>query len=269
MKRNIFLLFFLFCTCIFHAQDLYKTDKSLSYISVSEKDAYRKERCKLDIYYPVEKKSFPTIVWFHGGGLEGGGKHIPRELMNKGFAVIAVDYRLSPQAKNPAYIEDVAAAVAWVFDNIENYGGNKDRIFVSGHSAGGYLALILAMDKKYLEAYGADADKVAAYFPISGQTVTHFTIRKERGLPDGVPIIDEYAPVNKVRKDTPPIILITGDRELEMADRWEENAFLASVAKNIGNKNVRLYELQGFDHGEVVGPGCYLIVNHIRKSIQN
>ena len=63
---------------------------------------------------------------------------------------MAVNYRLSPKAKNPAYIEDAAEAVAWVFKNIEKYGGRKDHIFVSGHSAGGYLSLILAMDKKYM-----------------------------------------------------------------------------------------------------------------------
>lgn len=54
---------------------------------------------KLDVYYPVGKKDFPTIVWFHGGGLEGGGKHIPEMFMNQGFAVVAVNYRLSPKAK--------------------------------------------------------------------------------------------------------------------------------------------------------------------------
>lgn len=266
MNKNFLLLFFLLCAFSLQAQDTYKTEKDLSYVLSSETDAYRKERCKLDVYYPTDKKDFPTIVWFHGGGLEGGNKHIPQELMNKGFAVIAVNYRLSPKVKNPAYIEDAAGAVAWAFDNVEKFGGRKDRIFVSGHSAGGYLTLILAMDKQYLAACGADADKVAAYLPVSGQTVTHFTIRKERGLPDGIPIIDEYAPVNKVRKDTPPVILITGDRNLEMADRWEENALLASVAKNIGNRNVTLYELQGFDHGEVAGPGCYLVANYIRKA---
>lgn len=265
MKRNA--IFFLFMLCIFalQAQNSYRTDKNISYILPTETDAYRKERCKLDVYYPTDKKNVPTIVWFHGGGLESGNKHMPEELMNKGFALVAVNYRLSPKAKNPAYIEDAAAAVAWAFNNIEKFGGNKERIFVSGHSAGGYLSLILAMDKKYLSAYGVDADKVAAYLPISGQTVTHFTIRKERGLPDGVPVIDEYAPTNKARKDTAPIVLITGDRNLEMADRWEENALLASVLKNMGNKRVSLYELQGFDHGQVAGPGCYLIANYVRK----
>ena len=224
MKRKVTLLLLLFCIFALHAQGVYKTDKDLSYVSGEETDAYRKERCKLDVYYPVDKKDFPTIVWFHGGGLEGGGKHIPQELMD-----------------------------------------SRDKIFVSGHSAGGYLSLMLAMDKKYMEAYGADADKVAAYLPLSGQTVTHFTIRKERGLPNGIPVIDEYAPVNRVRKDTPPLILITGDRNLEMADRWEENALLASVLKNIGNKKAALYELQGFNHGPMLEPAINYIRDYCRS----
>ena len=126
---------------------------------------------------------------------------------------------------------------------------------------------MLALDKKYLSSYGVDADKVAAYLPVSGQTVTHFTIRKERGLPAGIPVVDEFAPVNKARKDTAPIVLIMGDRQLEMADRYEENALLASVLKNTGNKRITLYELQGFDHGEVAAPACYLIANYIKKSL--
>lgn len=264
--KKIITSFVLLLFVLNMAAQEYKTDKDISYIPASETDAYRKERCKLDIYYPVNKKDFPTIVWFHGGGLEGGEKSIPQELLDKGFAVIAVNYRLSPRAKNPAYIEDAAASVAWAFQNIAKYGGSENRIFVSGHSAGGYLSLILAMDKKYLSAYGADADKVAAYLPISGQTVTHFTIRKERGLPDGIPVVDEYAPVNKARKETAPIVLISGDRHLEMACRYEENALMASVLKNLGNKKVTLYELGGFDHGQVCGPGCYILVDYIRKT---
>lgn len=236
------------------AQETYKTVKDISYIPAGETDGYRKERCKLDVYYPVGKKGFPTIVWFHGGGLEGGGKHVPEMFMNQGFAVVAVNYRLSPKAQNPAYTEDAAAAVAWAYKHIEEYGGSPRRVFVTGHSAGGYLTLMVGLDKSYLQEYGVDADSIAAYLPISGQTVTHFTIRKERSLPEGIPVIDQYAPCNKARKDTPPFVLITGDRNLEMADRYEENALLASVLKNIGNKKVSLYELQGFDHGQVYVP---------------
>lgn len=249
------------------AQETYKTVKDISYIPAGETDGYRKERCKLDVYYPVGKKGFPTIVWFHGGGLEGGGKHVPEMFMNQGFAVVAVNYRLSPKAQNPAYTEDAAAAVAWAYKHIEEYGGSPRRVFVTGHSAGGYLTLMVGLDKSYLQEYGVDADSIAAYLPISGQTVTHFTIRKERSLPEGIPVIDQYAPCNKARKDTPPFVLITGDRNLEMADRYEENALLASVLKNIGNKKVSLYELQGFYHGQVYVPGCCLVANYIRNFI--
>ena len=265
IMKKICLLLFLLCACIAQAQNAYRTNKDISYVSGSETDTYRLERCKLDIYYPENKKDFSTIVWFHGGGMEGGNKFIPKELTEQGFAVVAVNYRLSPKAKNPAYIEDAAEAVAWVFKNIEKYGGCKDRIFVSGHSAGGYLSLILAMDKKYMATYGVDADSVAAYLPVSGQTVTHFTIRKERGLPDGIPVVDEYAPVNKARKETAPLVLITGDKHLEMAARYEENALLEAVLKSIGNKRVTLYEMQGFDHGQVLGPACYLIVDYVKR----
>lgn len=267
MRKYYLLLLLLHAALVLHAQVSYKTVTDVSYVSPDESDAYRRERCKLDVYYPEGATNCPTIVWFHGGGLEGGNKYIPQEFKEKGFAVVAVNYRLSPRAKNPSYTEDAAAAVAWVFQHIENYGGNKERIFVSGHSAGGYLTLMLALDKKYLSSYGVDADKVAAYLPVSGQTVTHFTIRKERGLPAGIPVVDEFAPVNKARKDTAPIVLITGDRQLEMADRYEENALLASVLKNTGNKRIALYELQGFDHGEVAAPACYLIANYIKKSL--
>jgi poly(3-hydroxybutyrate) depolymerase len=262
--KKICLLLFLLCACIAQAQNAYRTNKDISYVSGSETDTYRLERCKLDIYYPENKKDFSTIVWFHGGGMEGGNKFVPKELREQGFAVVTVNYRLSPKAKNPAYIEDAAEAVAWVFKNIEKYGGRKDHIFVSGHSAGGYLSLILAMDKKYMAAYGANADSVAAYLPVSGQTVTHFTIRKERGLPDGIPVVDEYAPVNKARKETAPLVLITGDKHLEMAARYEENALLEAVLKSIGNKKVTLYEMQGFDHGQVLGPACYLIADSVQ-----
>lgn len=266
MKKNYFLLLFLLCACLVQAQNnAYQTDKDVPYISKTETDPYRLERCKVDVYYPKDKKDFSTIVWFHGGGLEGGGKFIPGELTNKGFAVIAVNYRLSPKAKNPAYTEDAAEAVAWAYNHIEKYGGRKDRIFVSGHSAGGYLSLMLAMDKKYLAKHGVDADSIAAYLPVSGQTATHYTIRKERGLPNGIPVIDEYSPANKARKNTAPIVLITGDKNLEMAERYEENALLASVLRSLGNKKVSLFELQGFDHGQVFGPSCYLVIEYINK----
>ena len=97
--KKIFSLLFLLVTCIAQAQNVYRTDKDISYVSGSETDTYRQERCKLDIYYPENKKDFSTIVWFHGGGMEGGNKFILKELREQGFAVVAVNYRLSPKVR--------------------------------------------------------------------------------------------------------------------------------------------------------------------------
>ena len=242
----------------------YISEQNISYIKETEKDQYKQERCKLDIYYPAGKKDFATLIWFHGGGLEGGEKEIPEELKNKGIAVIVPNYRLSPKAKYPSYIEDAAEAVAWAFNNIASYGGKTDYIYVSGHSAGGYLTLMVGLDKKYLEKYDIDADQIRGLIPVSGQTNTHYTIKKERGLSFDIPFIDEYAPNTHARKDAPPILLISGDRNMELPARYEENALLNSILKTVGHKNTKLYELEGFNHGTVYSPACYLITEWIK-----
>ena len=273
MKRNIcFILLSIFAYTALSAQNrTYEFKENISYVMGKDSDEYKKERCKLDIYYPSQEKDYPTIIWFHGGGIEGGEKHIPDQFKNKELAVVAVNYRLSPRAAYPSYIEDTAEAIAWVVKNIENYGGDKRKIFVSGHSAGGYLALMAQLDKSYMQAYGIDANFIAGWAPISGQTNTHYTIRKERGLPHPatIPVIDKYAPINQARDSIAPTLLITGDRKLEMTGRWEENAHLLAVLKAMGNNNVELFELEGFNHGTVLEPGCILIVDWIRSQLRS
>lgn len=247
----------------------YKTVNDISYVSKDETDSYRVSRCKLDLYYPEASKPFPTIVWFHGGGLTAGNKSIPKELKNQGVAVVSVNYRLSPEAKAPAYIDDAAAAVAWTFENIENYGGSGNQIFVSGHSAGGYLASMIGLDKKWLEKYGINANEIAGLIPFSGHTITHFTIRKEIGIEDITPVVDDFAPLKHVRKDAPPLLLITGDRELEMLGRYEENAYLWRMMKVAGHENTTLYELDGYNHGGMAQPAHPLMLKFIREIIRS
>lgn len=125
---------------------------------LNKEDTYINERCVLDIYYPKDSLSFATIVWFHGGGLSSGQKEIPEALKEKGVAVIAVNYRLYPKIGAPIYIEDAAASVAWAFNNIEKYGGDSQSIFISVHSAGGYLASMIGLDKRWLQSHDIDAN---------------------------------------------------------------------------------------------------------------
>ncbi len=217
----------------------------------------------MDIYYPKDKKNYATIIWFHGGGITAGSKELPKELMDKGYAIIGVGYRLSPKVTAPAYIEDAAAAVAWAFQHINKYGGSPNLIFVSGHSAGGYLGMMITLDKKYLNKYNIDANKIAGLIPFSGQAITHFTVRKERGIKETQPVIDEYAPLYFVRADAPPMLLITGDREMELYGRYEENAYLLRMMKLAGHKHTTLYELQGFDHGGMPTPAFPLLLKEV------
>jgi acetyl esterase/lipase len=222
-------------------------------------------RCRLDVYYPVNKKDFPTVIWFHGGGLLEGERFIPANLKNQNIAVVPVNYRLSPKVSCPAYIDDAAAAVAWVFKNIQKYGGNPDKIYVSGHSAGGYLTLMVGLDKKLLKRYDIDANKIAGLFPFSGQTVTHSTIRRERKVSEIIPQIDEFAPINHARKDVPPLYLITGEKDLDMPARYAENEYLLEIMKAMGNKQTQLFQLEGFDHNEMINPACHIILKYILK----
>ena len=233
--------------------------------SLNKPDKYQSENCVLDIYYPKNTKNFSTVVWFHGGGLTGGEKEIPEALKNKGICVIGVGYRLSPTVQCPKYIEDAAAAVAWAFHHIKSYGGNPSLIFISGHSAGGYLTLMIGLDKKWLNVYKIDANDIAGLIPFSGQTITHFTVRKERGIPETQPIVDEFAPLYYVRKDAPPLLLITGDREMELLGRYEENAYLMRMMKIAGHKKTVLYELDGYDHGGMAEPAFPLLLKCVEK----
>ncbi len=251
------------------AQDLqYQTDKNIPYYDNTKSgNEYIKERCLLDIYYPKKSKSFATIIWFHGGGLTSGEKEIPQALKDKGLCIVAPNYRLAPRAKSPEFIEDAAAAVAWVFNNIQKYGGDPSLIFLSGHSAGGYLDLMVGLDKKWLKAHNIDANRIAGLIPLSPQVITHFTIRKERGIPDKQPIIDELAPLYHVRADAPMLLLITGDREMEMLGRYEENAYLTRMMKITGHKDTRLFELQGFGHN-MTEPAFPLLIREVGNKVK-
>lgn len=259
MKKILLLLLISVAAITANAQDGYATKKDVAYVSANDTSAYRRERCKLDIYYPTNTKGFKTIVWLHGGGLEGGNKHFPAELQNCGVAIVSPNYRLFPRAHCPEYIDDAAAAVAWTMEHIAKLGGDPRKVYVAGHSAGGYLTLMLALDKSYLGACGVDADSIKSYFPISGQTATHYTIRKERKISYTLPIVDRYAPLNNARPLGTKLTLITGDRRLEQMSRYEENLYLKSVLEGVGCGQIPIHELSGFDHGTVLAPACMLI----------
>src|SRR5581483_10396907 len=127
-----------------HTDIPYRTDKDAD-----------KERHKLDVYLPKGKKEFPVLFFVHGGGWKSGNKSwygaLGHAFAQAGIGVVLTNYRLSPQVKHPAHVQDVAKAFAWTCANIGKYGGRADRLFVCGHSAGGHLVALLATDPEYLK----------------------------------------------------------------------------------------------------------------------
>ena len=266
MKRQCFIVLLTIVSLLVSAQK-YAVVKDISY--TSKQDEYSKERLKLDVYYPENAKDCPVVVWFHGGGLTSGNKELPWKLKEKGMVVVGVNYRLLPKVTVDKSIDDAAEAVAWTMKNIQNYGGSVNKIFVAGHSAGGYLTMMMALNKQWLSAYGVDADSIASYIPFSGQAVSHFSYRQMKGIGNLQPIVDEFAPLYWVRNDCPPMVLIVGDRELELFGRYEENAYLWRMMKLVGHEKTYLYELGGHDHGQMADPAFNILVRYIKKMTQN
>jgi acetyl esterase/lipase len=127
---------------------------------------------KLDLYLPKGKRNFPVFFFVHGGAWRSGDRSLYTALGNRfaaeGIAVVAPSYRLAPKNPHPAQIEDVAAAYAWVLRNIESYGGDRVRIYIGGHSAGGHLVALLALDERYLQKYGFTHRDIQGVVAMSG-----------------------------------------------------------------------------------------------------
>lgn len=132
------------------------------------------ERQLLDVYAPSNAAKAPVIVWVHGGGWMRGSKddmhHKPAAFLAKGFLFVPVNYRFIPAVKMGDIIRDVAKSVGWVRNNITRHGGDPDRLFLMGHSAGAQLAAILCADPQWLQAEGVPLSSVKGCVPVDGDT---------------------------------------------------------------------------------------------------
>ena len=227
----------------------------IAYKSGAALTEYETERCKLDLYLPESSEKFPTLLWFHGGSIQVGSKSDPmtvsiaQRFARQGIGVALANYRLFPRAKYPAYLDDAAASLAWLHEHIASHGGDPEKLFVSGHSAGGYLTAMIGVDGRYLGRYGLGTDVIAGLMPVSGQMVTHSTVREERGIPRTRPIVDAAAPLYHVRSDAPRTLCICGGQDLPA--RAEENRLFVAALKAAGHEQVEYLEVQGRDHGTI------------------
>ena len=226
--------------------------KDIPSFDQGERDDYRRERCFLDVYYPENRKNVPVLIYFHGGGLTAGDKYgIIEESRLLNCIIVSPNYRLAPRAKCPDYIEDAAMAAAWVLHHIGEYNGDPENVFIYGQSAGAYLAAMLAADPKYLQHYGCKVEDIRGFIPISGEMMTHFRIREEQGVPATTPKIDEFAPLAFVRKDFPPLLLITGETGIELDCRPAENKLMRDLLVYNGNTTSSFFEMKSLTHSTI------------------
>jgi acetyl esterase/lipase len=141
-------------------------------ITYTSGDPADEAKHKLDLYLPKGRKNFPVLLFVHGGSWRTGDRSLYRalgvHLAHQGIGVAIPSYRLMPRNPHPAQIEDVAAAFAWVYRNAASYGGDLKHLYISGHSAGGHLVALLALNPAYLSKFSIPISAIHGVIAMSG-----------------------------------------------------------------------------------------------------
>jgi len=210
----------------------------------------------LDIYAPLKPGApSPVVVFFHGGGYDSGKKAdsawVGAALARRGYVVVVPDFRLYPQVIWPAFLQDCAAAVRWTHDNIASYGGEPSELVLMGHSSGAYNAMSLAVDRRWLEDVGMDPGRdLRAAIGLSGPYYDQpNNSRKNRTIFGPKSQWPDTQPVNHADGRSPPLLLITGDRD-NTVDPPESDLLAASVRKSGGM--VKLIHYPTLDHSGTI-----------------
>jgi len=195
------------------------------------------DRQRLDIYAPKSTAARPVVVFFYGGAWQTGRKadflFVAEAFADKGAVVVVPDYRVYPTVTFPGFLADSAEATAWVIKNIGKWGGDPNNVFLVGHSAGAYIAVMLALDEEYLDRAGASTRSIAGAVGISGPYDFLPLTR-----PDVKPIFEVVSdmtltqPIRFARADAPPLLLLTGDADITVGPYNTEH--LAQRMRTLG-----------------------------------
>ncbi|HEX8389222.1 MAG TPA: alpha/beta hydrolase [Sphingomonas sp.] len=219
--------------------------------------AYGEEpRQKLDVYAPkgdAESGARPVVVFFYGGawaeGARGGYAFAGRAFASKGFVTVVPDYRLVPQVRFPAFVQDGAAAIRWVRDNISKYGGDPNRITIAGHSAGAHIGAMLALDRRWLQEAGVDPKTIRAGALLAGPyDFLPLTDRRSSAALGNWPRPEETQPLTFARADAPPLWLATGT--LDKVVRPRNSEVLARRLRSFGAP-AEFKQYQGAGHTDL------------------
>jgi acetyl esterase/lipase len=199
-------------------------------------------RQKLDVYRPTKSSGASVVIFFYGGHWQNGEKadyrFVAQALTSRGFVAVLPDYRFYPQITFPAFVQDGAAAVRWVHDNISRFGGDPTKIYLMGHSAGAHVAVLLTLDGHYLKDMGLDRNAIRAtaglsgpydFVPLPGDKAV-FGMEPTDSTPD--PAIE---PIHFVDGHAPPILLLHGlkDKTVDSGNSARLAAKIKSAGGNV------------------------------------
>ncbi|WP_292071892.1 alpha/beta hydrolase [Brevundimonas sp. UBA7534] len=210
-------------------------------------------RQRMDVYTPSRPGAFPTLVFFYGGGWNSGSRDLygwaAQALASRGFVVFLPDYRLVPEVVFPVFIEDAAAATARAADLAPTYGGDAGRLAVLGHSAGAYLALMIALDARYMMAAGRP-DVIRAAVGLAGPyEFLPLNVASSIDAFGAAPDPAQTQPVTFARGDAPPVWLGHGADDTVVHD--EDTLILNDRIRAAGGRSTaRIYP--GLNHADLI-----------------
>ncbi len=195
---------------------------------------------KLDIYRPKDATNAPVVVFYYGGRWEFGNREDYRwfaeALARNGFVAILPDYRKYPQVKLDGFMTDAANALAWSFEHAAEYGGDRDQLFVMGHSAGAHLALMLATNAQWMASHQIEPTRLAGAIGLAGPyNFLPLTADDMIGMFGSTPEQQARSqPINFVDGDEPPMLLLHGSADNTV---WPKNSTtLAQAVKAKGGR---------------------------------
>ena len=209
---------------------------------------------KLDVYTPDKPMGpSPVVMFIHGGSWSGGAKYeyefIGRAFAANGYVAVIPDYRKWPEVAYPDFLSDNAQAVRWIEDHIGEFGGDKTRLFLAGHSAGAYNAVMLGLDRSFLREYEVTIP-IRAVAGISGPYNFYpFEYDEVRRTFGDAPNPEGTQPVNLVTSDAPPMLLVSGTSDPIVRRQNSEE-----LARRLQAQNIWVTEkyYEGFGHMEPI-----------------
>lgn len=208
----------------------------------------------IDLYRPRDIERPPLIIFIPGGGWQNGdpGEYgfVARQFAQSGYATALVGYRLGPDGRFPVMLEDSAAAVGWLVTHADELGLQADRLVLAGQSAGAYNAVMLALDRRWLEREGLPDDAVKGVVGLSGPYDFYpFDTDSTKKAFGQVANPLQTQPIGFARADAPPMLLVTGEEDTTVKPR--NSRALAARLAGLG-ADVRLVVIPGLGHADTV-----------------